>query len=162
MRWLSLLTAVTASGAVGATPAAAEIREADARAFVARQEAAWNAGQLDRYFANFTTDATFTDQAYVGDKPPVPYGTSTRDEARANARKAFAKTPTPREAGRVLRVEMAPDGRSARVVSVVGSTVWDQGRARKLCATRHQALIETKAGLRSVSRTDTYVKCRGG
>ncbi|RAK64404.1 hypothetical protein [Phenylobacterium kunshanense] len=159
MRWLSLLTTATV---LAAMPAAAQIREADVRAFVARQEAAWNASQLDRYFASFTADATFTDQAYVGDKPPVPYGASTLDQARANARKAFAGTPTPREAGRVLRVEMAPDGRSGRVVSVVGSTVWDQGRARRLCATRVQALIETNAGLRAVSRTDTYVKCRRG
>lgn len=156
MRWLPVLIALAA------TPAIAQISEPEARAFAARQEAAWNAGQLDRYFAGFAADATFTDQAYVGDKPPVPYGTSTLAEARANARRAFARKPWPHETGRVLRVEVAPDGAQVRVVSAVGSTVWDRGRPRRLCATRVQALSMTDQGLRASARIDTFVKCRGG
>lgn len=155
MRWLPLFLALAA------TPATAQVRDVDARAFAARQEAAWNAGRLEAYFAAFTPDATFTDQAYVGDKPPVPYGTSTLVEARANARKAFARKPWPREAGRVLRVEATSDS-GARVVSVVGSTVWEAGRPRRLCATRVQVLATVRGELRARSQTDTYVKCRGG
>jgi hypothetical protein len=156
MRWLLLLLALAA------TPAAAQTMEARARDFVARQEAAWNAGRLDRYFAGFTPDAVFTDQAYVGGKPPVPYGTSTLAEARANARQAFATKPWPREAGRVLRVETEARGNALRVVSVVGSTIWEKGRARKLCATRVQILAPVTGELRASSQTDTYVRCRGG
>lgn len=143
-----------------ATPAAAQIVEADARAFVAQQEAAWNAGRLDQYFAGYTTDATFTDQAYVGDKPPVPYGTSTVTKARAFARKAFARKPWPSETSRVLRIEALPGGQ-VRVISAVGATVWDRGKPRRLCASRSQTLTAAGGRLRATAQTDTFVKCRG-
>ncbi|PZQ60670.1 MAG: hypothetical protein DI570_13780 [Phenylobacterium zucineum] len=148
--------------ALAATPAQAQVTDADARAFVARQEAAWNAGRLDSYFAGYTPDATFTDQAYVGDKPPVPYGTSTVAQAHAFARKAFAKKPWPSERGRLLRIEPVPGGAQVRVVSAVGSTVWDSGKPRRLCASRSQTLTSAGGKIRATSQTDTFVKCRGG
>lgn len=138
----------------------APISEADARRLVADQEAAWNAGRLDRYFATFTPDATFTDQAYVGDKPPIPYGTVRLTEARANARRVFARKPWPAEAARVLRIERPADG-SVRVVAVVGSTVWENAKPRRLCATRVLVLVQAGEALRARSRTDTFVRCRG-
>jgi len=146
-----------------AGPALAQdrITEADIRAFVARQEQAWNAGDLDRYFAGFTPDARFTDQAYVGDKPPVPYGTSTLAQARAQARRAAARGRT-REAGEVRRIEIAADGASARVTSRVGSAVAADGKVRRLCASRVQTLTLAAGRLRSAGQTDTYVRCRGG
>ena len=141
-----------------AAPAQAQtLTDESARAFVARQERAWNDRELDRYFDGFTPDATFTDQAYVGDKPPVPYGSSSVTEARALARRAAARS---RQAQEVLRVEIAPDGRSARVVSRVGSTVTAGGKTRRLCASRVQVLIAAGGRLRAASQTDTYVKCR--
>lgn len=140
--------------AVIATPAAAQPRvtDAQARAFVAQQEQAWNARRLDSWFAAFTADATFTDQAYNGAKPPVPYGTSTLAEARAQIRKA---APT-REAARVFRIAVAPDGRSAQVVTSIGI----QAGARRICASRVQTLIATGQGLRSRGQTDTLIRCR--
>ena len=140
-----------------ATPALAQprITDADVRAFVARQEQAWNAGKLDTYFAAFTPDAAFTDQAWQGGKPPVPYGTSTLAEAKAQTRKAFAKAPS-REAARVFRIAIAPDGRSAEVVSSVGIL----NGARRLCASRVQTLVAAKGGLKSKGQTDTYIRCR--
>ena len=140
-----------------ATPAAAQSRitEADARAFVARQEQAWNAGKLDAYFAGFTPGATFTDQAYNGAKPPVPYGTSTLAEARAQARKAVARAPS-REAARVFRIALAPDGRSAEVTTSVGI----RNGARRLCASRRQTLVLAGGALKSTGQTDTYIRCR--
>lgn len=149
--------------ALAAGPAAAQDRvtEAEARAFVARQERLWNAGDLDAYFAGFTSDARFTDRAYVGDKPPVPYGTSTRAEAERLARQARSRGRAT-ETGRVLRVELAPDGASARVVLAVGSTVPDTGGPRSLCAVRYVALVRDGDGVRASERIDTYVKCRGG
>jgi hypothetical protein len=142
-----------------ATSAHAEARLTDtqARAFVARQQRAWNAGDLERYFTGFTSEARFTDQAYVGDKPPVPYGTSTLAEARTQARRGGARS---REAAEVRRVEIAPDGRSARVTSRVGSTVTRDGRVRRLCASRVQTLVLARGAVRSRGQTDTYIRCR--
>ena len=162
MRLLVLLL-VLAAGPALAQPRItdAPITEGAVRAFVARQEQAWNAGDLDRYFAGFTPDARFTDQAYVGDKPPVPYGTSTLAQARAQARRAAARGHT-REAGEVRRIEIAADGASARVTSRVGSAVTTAGKVRRLCASRVQTLVLARDRLRSTGQVDTYVNCRGG
>lgn len=149
--------------ALAAGPAAAQgrVTDAEARAFAARQERLWNAGDLGAYFAGFTADATFTDQAYVGAKPPVPYGTSTRAEAERLARRARTHGRAT-ETGRVLRVEIAPDGASARVVLAVGSTVPDKGGPRRLCAARYVTLVRDGEALRAREQIDTYVKCRRG
>ena len=154
MRRLILLLAAFAAG-----PALGQgrIAEADVRAFVARQERAWNAGDFGAYFKAFTSDARFTDQAYVGDKPPVPYGTSTLDQARAQADRTRGRS---REASEVTRVEIAADGRSARVTARVGSAVTTGGKVRRLCASRVQTLVLANGVLRSRGQTDTYVRCR--
>ncbi|WP_293676519.1 hypothetical protein [uncultured Phenylobacterium sp.] len=150
MRSLILASLVIAGPAF----AQGRITEADVRGFLTRQEAAWNAGRLDAYFAGFTPDASFTDQAYVGDKPPVRYGTSTLPQARTQARKSL-QGAKPRETGRILRIAIAADGRSARVDSRVESVV----KSRRLCAARVQTLISAKGGLRSRGQTDTFIKC---
>lgn len=158
MRALVLILLALAAGPAAAQPA--RITDADARAFVARQEQAWNAGDFDRYFAGFTPQARFTDQAYVGQaKPPVPYGTSTLDQARAQAKRSKART---RERAEVRRVDIAADGLSATVAARVGSTVQADGKTRRLCAGRVQTLTLAGGRLRSTGQTDTYVKCRGG
>jgi hypothetical protein len=154
MRALALLLVLIAGPACAQAP----ITEVTARAFVARQEAAWNAGQLDRYFAGFTPGARFTDQAYVGDKPPVPYGTSTLAEARTQAAQAFNRSKI-REVGQVTRVRIAADGRSARVVSSLTSTIETKGKVRRLCAYRGQALVLQGGRLLSNGKTDTFFKC---
>jgi len=156
MRALALLVALLLAG-----PALAQapITDADVRTFVERQERAWNAGDLAAWSAAFTPDARFTDQAYVGDKPPVPYGTSTLAEASAQARKTRGRS---REASEVRRVEIAADGRSARVTSRVGSAVTSGGKVRRLCASRVQVLVQANGGLRSRGQTDTYIRCRAG
>ena len=102
MRAVLLFTALLAAGP--ALAQAPQITDGAVHAFVARQEAAWNAGDFDRYFAGFTPDARFTDQAYVGDKPPVPYGTSTLAQAQTQARRAAARS---RERAEVRRIEIA-------------------------------------------------------
>jgi hypothetical protein len=157
----AVLSLVALTFLAGPTTAQAQaaITETAVRAFVARQQAAWNADDRDRYFAGFTPEARFTDQAYVGDKPPVPYGTSTLAQARAQARRMRGKA---REAVEVTRIEIAADGRSARVLARVGSTVETEGRVRRLCASRVQTLVLADGRLRSTGKTDTFVKCRGG
>jgi hypothetical protein len=154
MRNLALLFALAAGPAL-AQPA---VTDADVRAFVARQEQAWNAGALDRFFAGFTPEARFTDQAYVGDKPPVPYGTSTLAEAAAQSRRALARGRS-REAGRIVSIRIGPDGRSAQVVSRVTTTVEAGGKTRRLCASRGQALALRSGRLLSTGQTDTFFKC---
>ena len=69
--------------ATAAQAAPARLADADVRAFVARQSKAWNAGDLGGYFALFTPDATFTDQALARDGRVVPYGTSTLAHVQA-------------------------------------------------------------------------------
>lgn len=146
--------------ALVAGPALAQSRITDAavRDFVARQEQAWNAGALDRFFAGFTPQAHFTDQAYVGDKPPVPYGTSALAEAATQSRRALARGRT-HEASRIVSVRIGADGRSAQVVSRVTTTVEADGKPRRLCASRGQALVTHGGRLLSTGQTDTFFRC---
>lgn len=133
------------------------ITEAGVRAFVAEREAAWNAGDFARYFAGFTPDARFTDQAYVGDKPPVPYGTSTLAQARDQVRRSKSLS---REAGQITRIDIAPSRASARVSLQVRSTLTNAGKTRTVCAARLQTLVAVRGRIRSSGQTDTYFKCR--
>ena len=155
MRALVLIVLLSAGQALAQVPP--RITEADVRAFLAQQEAAWNAARLDAFFAGFTPDARFTDQAYQGAKPPVPYGTSTLAEARAQTAKAFAKAPS-REAARVFAIAIAADGASATVTSSVGIA----NGPRRLCASRVQTLVRVGGVLKSRGQTDTYIRCRPG
>ena len=154
------ITALLAGALFISTPALAQsaVTDATARAFVARQEAAWNGRDLDRFFGAFTPEARFTDQAYVGDKPPVPYGTSTLAQARTQSRRMLAKGAS-RETGRVVSVRVAPDGRSAQVVSRITTSLQAAGKTRRLCASRGQALVVRGGRLLSTGQTDTFYKC---
>ncbi|MBX3485007.1 hypothetical protein [Phenylobacterium sp.] len=154
MRALVLAALIATSAAAQPRVAGAPVTEEAARAFVAKQEQAWNARKLDAWFAAFTPDATFTDQAYNGGKPPVPYGTSTLKEARA----LIGKAAPSRETGRVFRIVVAPDGRSAEVTTSVGI----RSGERRLCASRVQTLVLAGRALKSKGQTDTYIRCRGG
>lgn len=155
MRHFALILALIAGPAL-AQPS--RITEAEVHAFAARQEAAWNGRDFDRYFAGFTPDARFTDQAYVGNKPPVPYGTSTLAEAKVQARRTTVRS---RERGEVRRIEVAPDRLTATVTSRVGSAVTADGRTRRLCASRVQTLTLAGGRLLAARQVDTYVNCRG-
>lgn len=143
-----------------ATPALAQpaITEAQVRAYVASQEKAWNAGRLDAYFDGFMPEARFTDQAYVGDKAPVPYGTSTLAQARTQTARVLARSKR-REAGQVTQIVIAPDGRSAQVVSKIDATIAQGGKVRHVCAYRGQALVLRGGRLLSNGHTDTIFKC---
>lgn len=133
------------------------ITETDARAFVARQMRAWNDSDLNAYFADYAPDATFTDQAYVGDKPPVPYGTSTLAQARALAGKAMARSKL-RETVQFRRLTPGPRG-SAIATSHVASTLDTSGKTRRLCAARRQILVHRQGRVLSSGKTDTYYPC---
>ena len=113
---------------------------------------------MTAYFAGYALTATFTDQAYVGDKPPVPYGTSSLPQARAQARKALARSKAS-EVVDVQRITPARGGRAVIVVSRVASTLQAAGKTRRLCAVRRQTLISHQGRILSSGKTDTYYPC---
>lgn len=157
MRPLILAALLTAAGAAGAAPA--PVTEAAARALVARQEAAWNARKIDDFFATFTPDAVFVDQARDSHGGITSNGKSTLAQARLQARRFVVKNRF-RETATVDRVEIAPDGRSARVIGHEVSRIETPGRApRTLCAETDQTLVLLGGRLLSRGQTDTDVRC---
>ena len=151
-----VLVAALAGFAAQAAPA--RLTEAQVRGFVARQERAWNAGDLAGFFPLFTADATFTDQARSKDGRLVVYGTSTVVQARTQAHRLFGKSKV-RETDVVRAVRIAPDGRSARVAAVAQSQITTAGKTRRFCAETDQTLVLTPQGLRSKGQIDTVVTC---
>jgi hypothetical protein len=152
------LAVMIAGPAAAATP----LTEPQVRAFVERQSRAWNAGDLPAYFATFTPDAHFTDQALGNDNKIVPYGVSTVAQARTQARKTLAKSKV-RETSVVTAVSIMPDGRSARVTARTRSEIAAAGAApRQVCAMRVATVARTPKGLRTNAQTDTIVRCRAG
>ena len=149
----------TAFLATAAHAAPARLTEPEVRAFVARQSKAWNAGDLGGYFALFTPDAAFTDQARARDGRVVTYGTSSMAQARTQARRTFAAAKV-HEATTVRAVTLAPDQAHATVSSAEVTTLAGHGPPRRVCAERVQAVVATPAGLRSKGQTDTVVRCR--
>jgi hypothetical protein len=146
----------------GPAAAAAPLTEPQVRTFVERQSRAWNAGDLAGYFATFTPDARFTDQALGNDNRIVPYGVSTLAQARTQARKTLAKSKV-REATVITAVAIAPDGRSARVTARTNSEIAGPGATpRQVCAVRVATVDLTPSGLRTSGQTDTIVRCRAG
>lgn len=154
---LAIAAAVLAGAAAQAAPA--RLSDAEVRAFVARQEAAWNAGDVAGFFALAAPDASFTDQARAKDGRVVVYGTSTVAQARAQASRFFAKSRT-RETVTIRSVQIAPDGKSARIEGHEDARLITAGHTRHLCAETLQIVVATPAGLRSKGQTDTVTPCR--
>jgi uncharacterized protein (TIGR02246 family) len=136
------------------------LTEPAVRAFVARQEAAWNARDAQAWAATFTPDARFVDQARGSDNSIVPTGRSTLAQAEAQARRFFGKSKF-RESSDVVRVELAPDGRSARVLARETTRVETPGRPpRTLCAETDQTLVLSGGRILSRGQTETAVRCK--
>jgi uncharacterized protein (TIGR02246 family) len=152
----ALLALLAAASAARAAPA--RLTEPAVRAFVARQEAAWNARDAKGWADFFTPDARFVDQARGSDNSIVPTGASTIAEATAQARRFFAKAPF-HEAAEVDRVEIAADGRSAKVTGRETTRI-DGSAPRTLCAETEQTLILQNGHILSRGQTDTAVRCR--
>ena len=159
---ITLLIALGLATTSPATAAPARLAEPQVRAFVERQSRAWNAGDLAAYFATFTPDARFTDQALGNDNKVVPYGVSSVAQARIQARKTLAKSKV-REITAVTAVSLGPDGRSARVTASTRSEITAGSAApRQVCAMRVATVAQTPQGLRTTAQTDTIVRCRAG
>ncbi|MFL5294953.1 MAG: hypothetical protein ACJ798_01095 [Phenylobacterium sp.] len=159
---LRLLILAVISLAASAHAAPARLTEPAVRAFVAKQEQAWNAKDLRGYFAGFTADARFADRARASDNSIVPNGTATLAQAQAQARRFFAGSRF-HETATVDRVEIAPDGRQARVLGHEISRIETPGRpARTLCAETEQIIVLDAGRLRSKGQTDTAIRCPHG
>ncbi len=142
---------------VGAA-APARITDAQVRAFVTRQQEAWNGRDVNAWAALHSADARFTDQTRTGKGEIVSYGTSTLAQAKAQARRVVSKSEV-REVGQVERVEIAPDGRSARVTLRKVTRITAAGRVRASCAVSVQGIVLAGGRLVSKGRTDTLYRC---
>jgi hypothetical protein len=153
MRRLAILLAALLT--ISAAPA---LTAAQVRDFLARQERAWNRGDLAGYFAGYDREAVFVDQARSNENTIVPYGRSTVRQAQAQARRTFAEAKV-RETGEVRRIEIA--GATARVWTFEVTRIERAGRVQTYCAERLQALSRVGARIVSTGQTDTIVRCRG-
>jgi uncharacterized protein (TIGR02246 family) len=152
---MSFAAALALAAAAHAAPA--RLTEPAVRAFVAKQEAAWNAKDAKAWAGFFTPDARFVDQSRGSDNSIVPNGTSTLAQATAQAERFFARSPF-RETAEVTRVEISPDGRSARVRGRE-QTRLEGHQPRTLCAETEQALVLANGRILSRGQTDTSVRC---
>ncbi len=161
MRRALLLVAVLATGAPNLVLGATEARltEATARAFVARQEAIWNARDARAFAATFAPDAVFVDQAVGSDGKVVVNGRSTLAQALAQARRFFAKAPFQATAT-VNRVALSSDGRAARVFGQETTRIAAPGKPPRIyCARTEQTLALVAGRIVSHGQTDTDVRC---
>jgi hypothetical protein len=153
---LSLAVAASAH----AWAAGPRLTEPTVRAFVARQEAAWNARDLAAFEATFTPDAVFVDQARNSNGGVTSNGSSTLTEAVAQAKRFFGKARF-RETSVVDAVAISVDGRSALVtgheVSQMEATA--ARPARRLCAETRQTVVLVRGRILSKGQTDTDVRC---
>jgi uncharacterized protein (TIGR02246 family) len=135
------------------------LTDAAVRAFVARQEAAWNAGDARAFAATFTPDAMFVDQARNSNGGVTANGSSTLAQTTAQARRFFAKSRV-RETTTLDQVEIAQDGASAQVLGHQVSRIETAGSPpRILCAETRQTVVLARGRILSKGQTDTDVRC---
>jgi hypothetical protein len=149
-----------ALGAASPALAAPTITEPTARAFVERQDRAWNAGDLKRFFATYGAGAVFVSQGRNSQGGVTLYGRSTVAEARAQARRTFARSK-PRQQTIVDRVLIAPDRRSATVAGRQITRIETGGQVRTYCGETQQRLALANGRMVSQGQIDTAVRCRG-
>lgn len=154
---LVLLAAVVACELARAAPRPAALTEPAVRDFMTRQEAAWNARDGRTYFGFFTPGATFVEEARTNTGGVVRYGSSTLAQARRQAARFFAGARA-QDLTIVTRIEIAPDGRSARVFARKVTTA--AGGARSRCAETAQVLTATSGRILSQGETSTAIRCR--
>jgi hypothetical protein len=137
----------------------AVLTDASVRAFVNRQEAAWNAKDARAFAATFTAEAQFVAQARDSHGGLTSNGRSTVAQATAQARRFFAKSRF-HETGVIDRVIIAPDGRTAQVLGHVTTQIETPGRTpQKLCAETLQTVTLGKGRMLSQGQTETDVRC---
>ena len=157
MRGLALLAVLLSAGAAQA--AGAGLTEPAIRAFLTRQEAAWNSKDASAFAATFTPDARFVAQARDSHGGVTANGSSTLPQAMAQAQRFFAKSRF-RETSAVESIAIAPDGRSAQVTTQTVTHVETPGHApRNLCAETRQTVVLVGGQVRSRGQTETDTRC---
>jgi uncharacterized protein (TIGR02246 family) len=143
-----------------AAAAAPGLTEPAVRAFITHQEAAWNARDATGFAATFTLDAVFVDQSQNPGGGVTPNGSSTRTQAMVQAKRFFAAAPFHEDAA-IDRIEIAADGRTARVISHAVSVVEPKGRPkRRFCASTEQSLVLSAGRILSKGQVQTDIPCR--
>ena len=156
MRRLLVLALVIAGSAQAETT---RLTEAAVRAFVAREEAAWNRRDAHAFAASLTPDAVFIDRARDNQNRLVENGRSTRPQAVAQARRFFAGHRF-HENTEIKTIVIAPDGRSAQVFAREVSHIETPGRPdRTLCAETEQLVVLVRGRILSKGQTDTDIRC---
>lgn len=146
---------------LAAAPAAAEtITDAEIRTLAARQAERLGAGDVDGYAATFAPGAVFTQQALGSNNAVVPYGQASLAEARVQLARTLARSQV-RETVDVRAVVLSASGRGAALRAFVRTRVTTEGRVRESCAWRIAGVARIGGRLRTVSQTDTLVRCRG-
>lgn len=159
MRGAALPWLVLGAIAGSADAAPPRLTEPAIRAFTQRQETAWNSRDVRAWSATYAPAAVFVDQARNSQGGITANGSSTLAEAAAQARRFFRRSKV-RETSVVTRIEIAPDGRSARVFSRDTSRIETERRpARMLCAESLETLILDHGRILSAGQTDTAVRC---
>jgi ketosteroid isomerase-like protein len=157
VRRFALLAAIVLAS--GAQAAGTRLTEAAVRAFCAHQEAAWNAGDVNAWAATYTPDAVIVDQAQNSQGGLTVTGSSTLAQARAQAKRFFAKSRV-NETSSIDSVTIAADGRSARVYDHEVSHIETPGRpARTLCGQSVATLVLVRGRILASSQTDTAIRC---
>lgn len=151
--------AALAAAASAASAAPAPLTEPEVRAFAAGQVRALNAGDLDGYFAGFAPRAVFTSQALGSDNAIVPYGTSTVPQARAQLARTLARSKVA-ETVQVRKVFLGPRRTGGALSAHVRTRIETGGRTRLSCAERLMTFARAGGRLRTLSQTDTLVRCR--
>lgn len=155
LRVLLLVLALSAS----AQAAEPRLTEASVRAFLARQDAAWNARDAHAFAAAFTPDAVFIAEARNSNGGITSNGSSTLAQAIAQARRFFARAKF-HETAVADRIEIAADGRSARVFGHEVTQMESKDRPRStLCAETRQIVVLVKGRILSKGQTETDVRC---
>ena len=138
-----------------ATPTATpRLNEATIRAFVAEEEAAWNARDFDHYYSLCTQDAAFISLHWNAD------GSITREqrspaEDRASAQKFFANhTGKVVETDTIDSITIAPDGLSARVLGHGTIRFLTNGKPEVLNAVTDQTVVLRDGHVFSLGQTN--------
>jgi hypothetical protein len=148
--------ALAAASARAAPPH--RLTERAVRAFVARQEALWLRRDFAGFFALAAPEAVFTTERRGADGRVTSERRSV-DESRRAAEHAFASIDMFRETAFVDRVDIAPDGRSARIFGHEEAEMVRAGTRRRLCADTEQAVIFRGGNILSLGQTDRVRSC---
>jgi len=138
-------------------PKIAKLDEPTVRAFASNQQAAWIAHDFDRFYASCAADAVFVSVRWNADGS-ITRQRRTPAEDRAAAEKYFKSHPGKfTEVAAIDRIEIAPDGLSARIISRETARIAD-AKPGVLRATTEQTVVLRNGRLMSLGQTDTAVR----